>query len=412
MLHDLARDHRDPLTCPILGQSPMVLTWGPDGAKAVFGADPSAFAPGTSDALAVIVGRGSLFLQAGDAHKRARKLLSPPFHGERMRTYAELMQATAVRWLERVQPGVSAPFLETAQGITLDVIIAAIFGVQDPARVARLHDEILGIVASFNPLIAAFRFLQRDFGGFGPWAKFRRKADALQGTMRALMDEKRKAPGEDVLSLLLAARDEAGEALGEQEVIEQLLTFVVAGHETTATTLAWALYELHRHPPALAKLRDELAASAGGPPEALHRLPYLAAVVNETLRMHPPVPIVPRRCAREFSLLGYELPAGQTVGVAILLAHHDAQTFADPFAFRPERFLEKTYSPFEFMPWGGGARRCLGASFATWELQIVLGTILSRARFSLDEPSPVRATFRIGTYGPETGIRLTRLAPT
>lgn len=400
----LARDYQDPVTCPILGQSPIVITWSPEGLRTIFSADPDTYAPGTNEALAVMVGRGSIFLKSGADHKRARKLLTPPFHGDRMRAYGALMRETAERWARGLEPGKSAPILPIAQGITLDVIIEAIFGERDPAKITALHDDILGIVEAFNPVIATFRFTQREFGGFGPWAKFRRRAEAIDAKMLGLVAEKQKKPGEDILSMLIATRDEEGEGIPEREILDQLLTFVVAGHETTSTTLAWAFYELHRSPSALARLREEIGDRKS--PDELTKLPYLAAVCNETLRMHPPVPIVTRKLQKELTLRGYTLPEGTVVGAGVYNAHHNEENFDKPFEFRPERFIEKSYTPFQFLPFGGGARRCLGASFAMYELQIVLATLLSQGNFELDEPKPVRNAFRIGTYGPETGVRL------
>ena len=406
----LAKEYGDPLTCPMPGQAPMVLLAAPERIKEVFSAPHGTFDPSAAEALAVIVGSGSIFLTTGDPHRRQRKLLSPPFHGERMRGYAELMHATALRWARARKRGVSEPLLSTAQGITLDIIVEAIFGERDQARVARLHEDILGLVDAFHPLIAMFRFMQQDFGGIGPWAKFKRRADALHGRMRTLIEEKRASAGEDVLSLLLSMKDESGEGLGEQEILEQLLTFVIAGHETTATTLAWAMYELHRAPEALAKLRAELAAlGPSAPPEVIARQPYLSAVIQETLRMHPPVPIVPRKTTGEFRLGEHVLPAGTVLGVAVYTAHFREETYPEPHAFRPERFVERSYSPFEFLPFGGGARRCLGAAFASFELAIALAAMLSVGTYRLDEPRPLRTVFRIGTYGPEHGVRMTLL---
>lgn len=403
----LSKQYEDPFTCPLLGQDPMVLTWSPGGVSEVWSAEPNTFAPGTSDALAVIVGQGSIFLKRGDGHRRARKLLMPPFHGERMRAYGNLMYEIAERWARTIEPGQPRPILEITQSITLDIIVEAIFGVRREAHVAELRKGIVELVDAFNPLIAGFRFMQRDFGGFGPWAKFRKRADALQALMRAQIEAKREAPGEDILSLLLAVRDEGGNSLPEQEIMEQLLSFVVAGHETTATSLAWAMYEIHRSEPVRARVESELTSvELRNAPDKLAKSPYLQAIANETLRMHPPVPIVPRRCARPFTLGNYTLPEGTNLGVAIYLAHHREETFPSPFEFRPERFLERSYSPFEFIPFGGGARRCLGAAFASYELPIVLGALLSRGRFALDEPRPVGNAFRIGTFGPATGVRM------
>lgn len=407
-LLELAAKYGDPFTCPLLGQAPTVVTWNPQGARALFGAPPESFVPGVPDALAALVGEGSLFLKRGDAHKRARKLLSPPFHGERLRAYARTIAAVTLRWLEKQPTDRPASMLEMAQGITLELILTVVFGAQDEATVRSLREAVLGAVEGFDPLGATFKALQRDFFGLGPWARFKRRLAVLEERTRGLLAARRARPGDDVVSLLLTARDEDGDALSEQEVWEQLLTFVVAGHETTAVSLAWALYELHSAPEGLAALRAELDAGDGPArtPEALSKLPYLLAACNETLRRHPPVPMVVRRCAGEFALGDYVLPAGHSLAAASYLAHHSESTFPEPFAFRPERFLERSYSPFEFYPFGGGARRCLGAAFATYELQLVLGTLLSHARFTLEEPKPVGNAFRIGTYGPATGVRM------
>lgn len=400
----LAAEFSDPVTCPILGGPPMVLTWSPEGLRALFTADPATFSPGSSEALAIIVGRGSLFLKSGEEHKRARKLLLPPFHGERMRAYGALMRETSQRWLERAPVGEAAPMLPTAQGITLDIIIEAIFGERDPERITALHRDILATVAAFNPIIAMFPAAQREFGGFGPWAKFKRRSEALNARMLALMEEKRQTPGEDILSLLVSARYDDGEPLPDQEVLEQLLTFVIAGHETTATSLSWAFYELLRAPEALERLSAEIAGV--DTPEALTKLPFLDAVASETLRMHPPVPVVLRKLNRSLELGGYTLPEGTSVGAAVYTAHCREESFPEPMRFRPERFLERHFSPFEFLPFGGGARRCLGAAFASTELRIALATLLQGGQWQLAEPKPVTNAFRIGTYGPKTGVRV------
>ena len=401
-----AREYADPATTPILGGEPLVLTWDAEGAKTVFTADPSTFTSGVNEALGVIVGEGSIFLMSGERHRRARKLLMPPFHGERMRAYGELMRDTARRWAKKLPTGETFRMVDTTQGITLDIIIEAVFGVRDAAQVAAFHDGIVALVASFNPFVAMKAF-QRDLWGMGPWARFKKRADALHTMMDALIAAKRAAPGDDIVSLLLSARDETGDALSAQEVAEQLLSFVVAGHETTATTLAWAMDQLHRDAGLLARLCAELDALGPSPaPEALVKLPLLEAVCNETLRLFPPVPMVTRKLAKGLTLKGYDLPVGTSVAVAGYMAHHREEVFAEAASFKPERFVGRTYTPFEFMPYGGGARRCLGAAFAGYELKVVLATLLAAGTYRLEEPKPVGRAFRIGTFGPSTGIRM------
>jgi cytochrome P450 len=222
--------------------------------------------------------------------------------------------------------------------------------------------------------------------------------------MRELIEHRRAQPGDDVLSLLLAARYDDGTELSERELLDQLLTFVVAGHETTATSLAWAMEELHRHPGSLERLLVALGDTED--PAALVKNPELRAVVSEVLRRHPPVPMVSRRSKVDFTLGGHVLPAGTRIGVALYISHNLEESFPSPHTFRPERFLEPTASAFEYMPFGGGARRCLGAAFATYELELALATLVRTGRFRLEEPRPPRHKFRIGTYGPEHGVRM------
>lgn len=293
----LAERYGDPARVPLLGAPPITLTWSPEGIRTIFTADPMGFGSATSEALSVILGRGSIFLLSGAAHRRTRTLLAPPFHGERTRAYAEATQRAARRWSATLERDRVVPILSVTQKITLDVIIEAIFGEQDPSRVKTLHTKILAVVEAFNPMIASFKLLQREFGGLGPWARFQARARALHADLSALIEGKRDRPDDDVLSLLLSASDERGDPLAEDEIIDQLITFVIAGHETTATSLAWSVYELHRAPETRAKLRAEIEGAGGSDAsaEALAKLPHLGAVADETLRLHPPVPIVTRK---------------------------------------------------------------------------------------------------------------------
>lgn len=401
----LATKYGDPVTVPVIGNAPFVITWDPEGIQTILSADPNTYRTSANDAISVLLGKGSIFLLDGAAHKQARRLLMPPFHGERMRAYGEIMRAVTLRHTAAWTPGHAFKAVELAQRITLDIIVEAIFGVRE--GVERFHEAILATVGAFSPLIAVFTSLQRDFWGMGPWARFQRHAKALRALMQAEIDAKRASPGNDILSLLVAARDETGAALSDSDILDQLLTFVVAGHETTATSLAWALYLLHQHPEALARLQAELASAGPEPsPEALAALPYTTAVCQETLRLYPPVPVVSRKLAQPLTLKGFELPAGVNVGLGVYLAHQRPDVFPEPLSFRPERFLGRTFSPFEYLPFGGGHRRCLGAAFALYEMKIVLASLLARHQLQLHEPRPVRSVDRIATYGPETGIRM------
>ena len=212
---------------------------------------------------------------------------------------------------------------------------------------------------------------------------------------------------EDILSLLLAARDEAGDAMHDDELRDELMTLLFAGHETTAIAIAWACYWLHRHPPVLERLRAEVDALGDDPqPDAIVRLPYLDAVCNEVLRLHPIAPDVPRQLVGPLELAGYTLGPPLCVDAAITLLHRREDLYPDPDSFRPERFLARRFGPFEFTPFGGGHRRCIGAAFATYELKIVLATFLRHAHLELAEPGEVRPARRNIVLGPSTGVRM------
>lgn len=403
----LAR-HGDPFRAR-LPTGNVVITASPEGAREVFTADPDTFEPQSHLLLEPVVGPASLLLLAGERHKRERRLLMPPFHGERMRAYGALMQECTRRQLEGRAPDTLLVAQQLTQAISLEIIIRAVFGVQEPERVRRYQEVLLDYLGSYTPPIALVKGLRRSFGGRGPWARFQRnvaRLDALLSEELAL----RRASGEqraDILSLLLSARDEAGQPMLDSEVKDELRTMLVAGHETTAIGMAWALYHLHRTPEALRRLEEELAPLGPTPePEALARLPWLSAVCDEALRLHPVVHLVTRRLRQPFTLRGYELPVGMGLMVSIIRIHADPAVYPEPERFRPERFLERRFSPFEYLPFGGGARRCIGAAFALYEMKVVLGTLLSAHRFALTSEQPVRPVRRNVTMAPERDVEL------
>jgi len=295
------------------------------------------------------------------------------------------------------------------------VIVHAVFGMDDPARIAAFHRSVSDVIAGFPAWLMFSPWLHRDLGGRGPWERYQRAVRAFLDALRAEVARASRGDAsarDDVLALLLAARDEDGAPLPEDELLDELRTLVIAGHETTATTLGWALWQLHRHPAALARLRDELSPHGPAPePAALLSLPYLDAVCDETMRLHPIVPIMARRTAREWSLGGSHVPAGTMVCPAVMLTHFDPTIYAEPHAFRPERFIERRPGPAEFYPFGGGSRRCLGAALAQHELKIALGTVLAGNRFALLDRSPIATVMSGVTTRPARPIRLTWLGP-
>ncbi|MCA9655309.1 MAG: cytochrome P450 [Myxococcales bacterium] len=404
----LAAKHGDPFTIP--GKEPLVCTGDPEGIKAIYSADPMSLEPFNVD-LAFILGPESLILIGGPEHRRKRKLMMPPFLGARMRAYGEAMRRLTRQHLADWEAGRMVSASATAQRISLDVILEAVFGVHDPQGRHELGQALLELVEGFSPLIAFIPALRRELGGIGPYASFRRRQRAVHARLDALVAQaRREEPRDDILSLLVAARYEDGEPMTDDDIRAQLLLLVVAGHETTAISIAWALYALHRPENAevLERLREELD-TLGPEPEVdvLAKATYLDAVCNETLRRFPLAPApAPRRLLAPLELMGYSLPAGVGVGAAIGVAHLREETYPEPLRFRPERFLERKFSPFELLPFGGGARRCLGAAMAAYEMRVVVGTIVGDLRLRLASLRPDPGKVRAANVGPAHGVKL------
>jgi cytochrome P450 len=388
----------------------IVMTGSPAGAAQIFSADPETFVPFGVDGMRPLVGTHSMLLLSGARHRRERKLLMPAFHGDRMRAHGETIREVALAAAARWSEGRPFVFQDTSQGISLEVIIRVVFGVTDPSRVEAVRKAVLDFVGAAVPSLLFFPFLQRSFFGMGPWARFERAKGVLSALLRTEIRARKSRPeetGDDILSNMLAARHEDGSAMSEDELHDELLTLLFAGHETTGIALAWAVYWLLRNPACLDRLLAELSAAGESPePEVIARLPYLEAVVQETLRLHPIAPDVPRKLARPLVLGDYTLPTGVAVGVATALLHTRPDLYPEPERFNPQRFLDRKFSPFEYTPFGGGARRCLGAAFATYEMKIVLATLLGRYRLTLAEPGEVRPDRRSVVLGPATGVRV------
>ncbi len=399
----------DPFRVPLLTGA-VVVTADPTSLRTLFTADPDSFDLYSPRSLLPILGPGSLILRAGPEHRSERRLLMPPFHGARMRTYGAAMAAISGQQLADLAPG--QPFLALALGqrISLDIIIRTVFGVDDDQRRHDFRHAVAAALAVAHPLLLFVPAFQRRLFGLGPFDRLLRAQDHLLALLRQQIAAVRPdaAARDDILSLLLAARHDDDSPMSEPDVLDELRTLLIAGHETTAIALAWALDHVHRDPAVLARLRGELDPLGPDPrPEALAGLAYLGAVCSETLRLHPVVPGVARRLRVPLELGGHRLPPGTSVLASIHLAHHREPTFSDPTRFHPDRFLGAAYSPYQYLPFGGGHRRCIGAAFAQHELKVVLGTILARADLELRDPRPVAAVRRNLTMGPATGIPLT-----
>jgi cytochrome P450 len=373
-------------TLRILRAGEMVFISDPPSLKRLFGADrDNTIAPGRNVVLAPILGDRSLLLLEGDEHLRRRKLMLPPFHGERMRAYEDVMTEAAEREVASWPVGRSFRLHSSMQSITLEVILRAVFGVEDDERRQALRQNLIGILGATRSPLA--------IGMTVEWARrlprYRRVAEMLADADRILLDEiaERRADArlesrEDILSLLVAARFDDGSGMRDGELRDQLMTLLMAGHETTATALAWAFDLLFRAPDKLERLREEIA-------EGEHA--YLDAVIEETLRVRPVVPFVGRQLKVPSELAGYALPPGTVVMPAIYLTHTRPDIYPDPYEFKPERFLDGGPETFGWIPFGGGTRRCIGGAFAQFEMRVVLRTVLGQAelRPASDRPEPV-----------------------
>lgn len=387
---------------------PVVVTGDPDAIRDIFTADPDSFVPYQTESTAPVFGETSLANVSGARHRRDRKLLMPPFHGARMRAYSGAMAESAARATGQWTEGAPFKMIDTTQEISLDIILRTVFGFEhDSAEGKAVREAVIRYVGSLRPTFLFMPWMRRDFFGLSAWARFKKTRDHLDSLLYAAMAERRRegAERDDILSLMMKARHDDGSAMSEKELRDQLISLLFAGHETTAMALAWALYWLHREPGELERALAEIDALGPSPdPEAFAGLPFLDAVCQETLRIHPIAPEIPRLLARPLKVRDWMLPAGTAIVVSVILVHRREDLYPEPERFLPSRFLDRKMTPFEHVPFGGGARRCLGAAFAQHEMKIVLGTILRSRRLrpaSSDRVKPVRRGF---TMGPRGGV--------
>jgi cytochrome P450 len=381
---------------------PLVIFTRPDHAREIFAGDPQQFLAGKGNAvLGPIMGEHSLLLQDRDEHHRARKLLMPAFNGKALRSYRSLVAEVAAAEIDGWRDGQTFRSLDRMNALTLEVILRVVFGVSDEARLAQLRPRVTSTV-EISPVVLlgwAYPQLQR----FGPWRRTIANQIALDRLMYAEIRDRRAAGDlperRDVLSRLLQVGAEEGDALGDTELRDQLVTLLLAGHETTASALSWALYEVGRS----ASLRERCRRAADEGDDD-----WLEAVMKESMRLHPIIPMVVRTLTRPTSIGGVELPPGVTVGPSIILAHSSDDNHVDPEAFRPERFLGGAApAPNTWIPFGGGVRRCIGAGFAQMEGTEILRQIFRRydvTSLGADRPK-VRNITSVPRHG--SRIRLT-----
>jgi cytochrome P450 len=348
---------------------PAVVISDPTLAKGLF-RQPLDAVKGAEPNLGLVLGPGSSFGLQGDKHRRHRKVILPPFHGNRMRAYEGLIEAETLEETAQWPDGVEFPIQPVMMRITLNTILRGIFGAQgtelDALRTLMPKMIKLGMRVVLVPS------LQRDFGPWSPWRRLGAMRTELDQIFASLIARARADPDleqrTDILSLLLQARYDDGTAMSHSDIGDELFTLVVAGHETTATSLAWAFERLRRHPGVLTRLVDEIDRGETA---------LLQATINEVLRTRPIIDSVSREVvAPAISLGPWVIPRGHIVTVNIGLLHDNESVYHDAYAFKPDRFLDASPDMYAWLPFGGGARRCPGAAFANMEMTVVLRTIL------------------------------------
>ncbi len=387
------------LTVQVPFQPPFVMLSDPEEIKELFTASPEAIHPGEgARILEPTVGSNSVILLDETAHMEQRKLLLPAFHGEKMMRLTGLMTEIAAHevesWPTR-EPVVLHPKL---QQVTLEIILRAVFGLEQGERLTALRDTLTTVLSFSESPLSVLNLPERLERLIPTARRFRAALNRADEHIFAVIEERRATDtdGDDVLAMLLKARHGDGSPMSPQELRDELMTALVAGHETTASELAWAFERLAREPGVVERLTDEIDAGESDD--------YLTATVNEILRLRPVLPNAePRLTKQPVKIGGYEYPAGVSLLASAWLVHHDPEIYPDPYAFRPERFLDKAPGTYTWIPFGGGRRRCLGASFAVQEMKIVIREVLGRYALAPASPIPEKTGRRSITFSPDGG---------
>jgi cytochrome P450 len=396
MLYACQDRYGDMFTLRIAYEGTWVMLADPEAIKQVFTGDPKVFHAGEGNqVLAPVLGKNSVLVLDEKPHMSQRKLLLPPFHGARMQGYEQTMSEIAEREIETWPTGAPYKLRPRMQAMTLEIILQTVFGVRGGERMGELRAalrEFLDLTTNPQILLPLLLLGPSRVRKFPP---FRRRVDRVDELIYREIAERRAAADveqrDDVLSMLIAARHEDGSSMRDEEMRDELLTLLVAGHETTATSLSWAIERLARNPEKLERLRAEVLEG---------REEYLTATIQETLRLRPVISIVLRRLTEAVEIGGYELPAGVSVAPCVYLVHRNPEVYPEPQRFLPERFLERPPGTYTWIPFGGGVRRCLGASFAQFEMAVVLKQLVKRHRIRPANPKPERVFRRAITETP------------
>ena len=388
----------------------------PDAVKEIFTGDPAVFNAGEANAaLRLYVGSRSVLLLDDEPHLHVRRLMLPAFHGERMTQYTAVMREATRRAFAGLRPGQVVGLHAVFQSVTLEVILRAVMGLRDGAELDDARAQIvrmLGRATAPTGLLWTLPALQKDLGPLTPWAGMKREIEATDRLLLSHIAAHRRGEGTpgDVLSMLVAAVDDEGKGLDDRALRDQLMTLLLAGHETSATTLSWAFEEILRVPGEQDRLLAEAASKLGGAPveaEHLPRLERIDSAIKEALRLHPVTGAVGRRLKQPATIGGHELPAGIMVVAVLHLTHRRPDLYPEPSRFVADRFIGKKIDPYAWAPFGGGIRRCLGMAFALHEMKVMLATMFGMGlRFELVDQGPLVTTLRSIVYAPRGQTRV------
>ncbi|RUT04415.1 cytochrome P450 [Dulcicalothrix desertica PCC 7102] len=361
------------------------------------------------------VGENSLIMQDGERHQKQRKLVMPPFHGEQTVNYGHQICEITQQVMQHLKPGETFIARHLCEDITMTIMLKVVFGIEQEAKFEKLKTLMttwLSLTSSpIGASILLLPFLQKDLGAWSPWGRYRRLRQQIDEQIMTEILERRQqvqsSSHRDILSLLIQAGYDDGESMTDIELRDNLLTLLNAGHETTATSIAWALYWIHQQPEFYHKVLHELQSLNTPDPVKIAQLPYLTAICQETLRIYPvSVFTFPRITLRSVNLRGYHVASGTYITPCIYLTHHREDLYPQPEKFQPERFINRKYSSYEFLPFGGGSRQCLGQVFALFEMKLILATMLLNYQFKLEEFAPVAPTRRGFLISPQGGVKM------
>ncbi len=364
-----------------------------------------------------LFGSDSIVFQEGKSHNRQRQLLMPPFHGDRLKSYGDTICNITNNVTRNWQVNNTVSMQQVMPDITLQIILQVVFGITPGERYEKLIKLLTALLDDITkPLFSSLFFfppLQQDLGKWSPWGNYLKRREEIDKLIYAEISERRTNNdnlGEDILSMLMSASDEDGGKMTDKELRDQLVSLLLLGYETTSGVLAWLFYMIHSHPEVKDKLMNELQtldSNLDKSPEAIAQLPYLNAVCSETMRLHPIALIcTPRMAVDKVEVVGVKFDPGTVLVPCIYLAHRQEATYQQPDKFIPERFLDKKFSAFEYLPFGGGYRGCIGAAFAVYEMKLILATIIQKFELELVDKKPVKPVRRGITIVPSGGVSM------